>query len=197
MPQNRIRELRKARGLTLEQLAAAVGMSEPHLSRLEAGKRLLLVPVAERLAMQLQTTPAYILGLDAASSTEERRTGMAEDCVRYEPQPDDPLSALAGPNRYLYTVVSDVLDRVRLNRDDVVVVDASEQACKAVAPLALVVVRFHPREEFMKPVTLLRQFVPPSLLITNSSKGNEPSIDTSEDDAHIVGVVVGSHRRFG
>lgn len=182
--------------MTLEQLAAAVGLSEPHLSRLEAGKRLLLVPVAERLAVQLHSTAAHVLGLDGEEPTRAA-DGMREDAALYQPAAADALAALATPNRFLYTVMADVVDRARIQRDDIVIVDVSEASVQQVAPLAVVLVRFHPPEEFMKPVTLLRQFVPPSLLITNSSKGNEPSLDTTEDDAHIVGVVVGSHRRFG
>ena len=46
----------------------------------------------------------------------------------------------------------------------------------------------------MQPVTLLRQFVPPRLLITNSSVANQPSIDMDKEDAHIVGVVISIHR---
>lgn len=35
----RVRELRKERGLTLQQLAEAVGLSKPFLSQLETGSR--------------------------------------------------------------------------------------------------------------------------------------------------------------
>ncbi|MEU5216612.1 XRE family transcriptional regulator [Streptomyces sp. NPDC020807] len=61
----RLRDLRKARGLTLEALAAATGLSVSTLSRLESGKRRptldLLIPLARahRVALdQLVAAPA-------------------------------------------------------------------------------------------------------------------------------------------
>ncbi|GGH38129.1 helix-turn-helix domain-containing protein [Microbacterium album] len=53
----RLRAARRSRGLTLEELAAAVGMSASTLSRLEAGKRQanleLLLPLTRRLGIRL------------------------------------------------------------------------------------------------------------------------------------------------
>lgn len=48
----------------------------------------------------------------------------------------------------------------------------------------------------MSAMTLLRQFVAPSLLITNSYAPNLPTINTRTDDAAIKGVVVSSHSEF-
>lgn len=53
----RLRAVRQARGLTLEDLAASAGMSASTLSRLEAGKRQasleLLLPLTRRLGIRL------------------------------------------------------------------------------------------------------------------------------------------------
>lgn len=53
----RLRAIRQAHGLTLEELAAASGMSASTLSRLESGKRQasleLLLPLTRRLGLRL------------------------------------------------------------------------------------------------------------------------------------------------
>lgn len=196
MPKNRIRDLRKAKGLTSEQLAEHVGVSQPHISRLEGNKRLLLVPLAERIAGVLGVTTAEVLGLDADTDVKALQ-GFSEDVSPYVPAPGDPLAAFASQSHHLRTVENDQLDRVRIYRGDVLIIDISEARVKRVAPLDIVLVRFHPVEDFMKPLSLLRQFVPPRLLITNSSKGNLPMIDMDEEDAHIIGVVDRALRRPG
>lgn len=196
MPANRIRDLRKSKGLTLEQLAELSGVSQPHLSRLESNKRLLLVPVAERIAAALGSTAAQVLGFEGDGDVPRLGPGFGEDLVPYKPGPNDPLAALSGANRYLFTVETDAVNKARVYRGDVVVIDDSVERVQRVKALEIVRVRYHPVDNFMKPLTLLRQFVPPRLLITNSDAGNLPSIDMDEEDAHIVGVVVRSHRHF-
>jgi len=47
---DRIRELRKARGLTQEQLAEMVGVEQKHVSRLELGKSFPTIERLEKLA---------------------------------------------------------------------------------------------------------------------------------------------------
>lgn len=197
MPTNRIRELRKAKGLTIEQLAELVEVSQPHLTRLETHKRMLLVPVAERIATALGVSVLEILGYDADSDPRKNGAGFAEDLIPYVVGQNDPLAGLASPNRYLFQVETDAVNKAKVYRGDIIVIDDSRERVLRVQPLEIVRVRFHPAEDFLKPISLLRQYVPPRLLITNSDKGNLPSIDMDEEDAHIVGVVVGTHRRLG
>jgi SOS-response transcriptional repressor LexA len=115
--------------------------------------------------------------------------------VPYNPGPSDPFSGLQNANQYLFTVACDSLNRIGVNRGDVVLVDGSSDACKKIKPLAIVRAQYPPdANHFGKAVSLLRQFVPPSLLITNSSAKNEMPIDTETEDAQIMGVVVSVHR---
>jgi len=58
---NRIRELRAARGLTLEQLAQETGTSVQQLSRLEKGDRRLTEGWMRRIAPALSVRPADLL----------------------------------------------------------------------------------------------------------------------------------------
>ncbi|MCI1936196.1 MAG: helix-turn-helix domain-containing protein [Bifidobacteriaceae bacterium] len=57
---NRLRELRKAKGLTQTQLAELSNIPQPNISEYESGARnldLMTLAVAKRLAKALGTTP--------------------------------------------------------------------------------------------------------------------------------------------
>ena len=58
---NRIRELRQARGLTLEELAQQTATSVQQLSRLEKGERRLTEGWMRRIAPALSVRPADLL----------------------------------------------------------------------------------------------------------------------------------------
>jgi transcriptional regulator with XRE-family HTH domain len=70
---NRIKELRKSRGLTLEALAGMVNSSNQHISHLENGRRRLTVDWMERIAKAFQCHPFELLDdhLVAKSKREE------------------------------------------------------------------------------------------------------------------------------
>ncbi|MEO9625891.1 MAG: helix-turn-helix transcriptional regulator [Qipengyuania citrea] len=70
---NRIRELRKARGLTLAQLAQAVGMTTGHVQKLEVGERELTLPVMERVAGALEVAVADLLPPALGGLTDKER----------------------------------------------------------------------------------------------------------------------------
>lgn len=58
---NRIREFRKAKGLTLEDLGARVGMGAGHLSRLERGEVSYTQERLETIARELECRPADLI----------------------------------------------------------------------------------------------------------------------------------------
>lgn len=60
-PQNRIRELRRAKGLSLKQLAELAGTTHQTVQRLETGERRLSQQWMERLASALGIKPADLL----------------------------------------------------------------------------------------------------------------------------------------
>ena len=68
---NRIRELRKARGLTLQALAERVQASNQHISHLESGRRRLTTDWIERLAKGLDCDPLALLDARAEEITEQ------------------------------------------------------------------------------------------------------------------------------
>lgn len=57
----RIRELRKARGLTIAQLAAMINVSVPHMSEVERGKKNLNNHLMTRIAAALNVRPQDLI----------------------------------------------------------------------------------------------------------------------------------------
>lgn len=191
--ENRIRELRELRGLSQADLGARVGLGKWDVSRLENGKTQLKLEMAQRIAEALDVTIAEVLALDhdRVSSGGFAETNLEE----YVAEPGDPFAALKGEHRYLMRAKDDALDKIGIARGDVLVVDDSKEFCEKPPAMRAVRVQFHPdpaRPSYA--VTLLRQYVPPSMLITNSSRISAPQIDMDKEDAQILGVVVSTHR---
>ncbi len=74
----RLREHRRRSGLTLEAAAARVGLSPPHLSRLETERRQPSLPVLLGLSRAYATTVAQLLGEEPAAYDPVVRSGALE-----------------------------------------------------------------------------------------------------------------------
>ncbi len=70
---NRISELRKARGLTMKQLAELVGTSNQQISHLEKGRRRLTLDWMERIAKALECHPSDLLAGGTRLQNEKER----------------------------------------------------------------------------------------------------------------------------
>jgi transcriptional regulator with XRE-family HTH domain len=73
---SRIRELRRARGLTLVQLAAAAQLSHPFLSQLERGLARPSMVSLERIARALGSSQVELLAPVGVAGTENARPGI-------------------------------------------------------------------------------------------------------------------------
>ena len=70
---NRIKELRRAKNLTLQELAELVGSSNQQISQLETGRRRLNVDWLERLSKELGCHPLEILDDGVWAKTEKEK----------------------------------------------------------------------------------------------------------------------------
>lgn len=192
----RIRDLRKQAGLTQEELAELSGISNTEISRIETGKREVSMKQATKLASALNKSPAYLLGLTESETEASFPSGLTRDVSTYEPELGDPFAKLAGPNRHLRLAQTNVLDRVGILPGTVMVINDSETALSKLKPLQAVQALYLPPGA-RSPIEIIRQFVPPSLLITNCSTGNLPSLDTEQDDVQIVAIIETVHRHIG
>lgn len=195
MTANRIREIRHTRGLSQEALGARIGHSKATISKIENGKQPLDLETARRIAEVCDVTIQEVLAIEPLGASEKPH-GFAEDASRYVAPAGDPLKGFETGNQHLMRIESPVLDKAGVAEGDIVVVNYGAQACANLKPLAPVVVRYSPTDDPTEEgVTLVRQFVPPSLLITNSSKINYRSIDIDREAVSIVGVIESTHRR--
>jgi transcriptional regulator with XRE-family HTH domain len=67
-----VRQVRKAVGLSQEELALAAEVDRTYVSQVERGKRNITVVVLARLARALKTTPAALVTDGAAARPESR-----------------------------------------------------------------------------------------------------------------------------
>ncbi|MCU9850620.1 helix-turn-helix domain-containing protein [Defluviimonas sp. WL0024] len=84
-----IRDLRKARGLTLGELADMIGVSTPHMSQVERGLKNLNNHLLERIAAALEATPADLIRGNVASDL----TRLAEKIQRLDREDRDRVEA--------------------------------------------------------------------------------------------------------
>jgi len=84
---NRIREIRKMKGLTQEQLAELVNIEQKHVSRIELGKS---APTFERLELFSQVLDVPITDFFRNNSSVERKSITINFLV--ERQDLDPIS---------------------------------------------------------------------------------------------------------
>ncbi|MCO1660396.1 helix-turn-helix domain-containing protein [Pseudonocardia humida] len=79
-----IRALRRERGMTLVQMAAAAGLSQPFLSQLELGRSRPSMRSLFRIASALGTTQQTLLGLAAGDPPEEPVRGAEVPLLEVE-----------------------------------------------------------------------------------------------------------------
>ncbi|MFM2445572.1 MAG: hypothetical protein RI936_19 [Pseudomonadota bacterium] len=191
MTTNRIKELRRARGLSQSSLGAKIGTDKGGVSRLENGETRLDIARAREIADALGTTVEEVLGLGMP--------GLREDATPYTAAPGDPFARLLADNQYLYAITSNVLDEVGIKAGDLVLVDGSARRVDRLASGEAVVINVVDPADLMdqsKAVTLVRQFVPPRLLITNSRSENHAPINRADDHVAVLGVIVSRHTRL-
>lgn len=194
MPKNKIRHLRKSKGLTVAALAERAGLSQPHLTRIEGGSRGLSIPLAEKIASALGTEVAEVLGIQGNVGIAE--AAFAEDAEPYDAKADDIVASMTRKRNNVvpYRVKSKCLDQIDIHPGDIIFIDISAEAVENTKPMQAVIAQVYSSDDLLKATTILRQFLPPNLLVTNSAADNEMPINIAYEDVHIKGVVIATHR---
>lgn len=152
--------------------------------------------MAKKIADALEVTLQDVLAIEPEGHSE-RASGFDDEAADYVAQAGDPLKGYETANQHLMKVTSPVVDKIGIEPGDIVTVDYGQVACSNVKPLKAVVIRYHPTgDPAEEGITLIRQFVPPSMLITNSGKINYRHIDMDKEVARIVGVIESVHRKL-
>lgn len=184
MHNNRIRELRLAKGWSMRELAARLNASASTINDLEKGTTRLNTDWMRRLAKAFEVPPATFMDFST-----DKLSGLSEDAAPYEGEAEVNLQE----NEFPYIVKTNALDQIGILEGGIAIVSiAKDKLAKLETRDAVIVQKY----EGMSAKTLLRQFIEPSLLITNSSGENAPIINMRRDDAVIKGVVTAFHTRF-
>jgi putative transcriptional regulator len=177
----RIRELREARGWSMRELAERTNSSASTINSLEKGKVQITVPWLERLANAFEIPVGELAGFSADPIWRGNDIAI---CDKITPRVS---RVQLGPNETLYRVISYAMDQVGIPLNALVVVNTSPISLNDLKTGDFVAGQYSiGGEELM----LLRQFVEPSLFITNSITQNQPIINARTERFRILGVVV-------
>jgi transcriptional regulator with XRE-family HTH domain len=174
---NRIKDIRRAAGLTQAGLAEKLGTSENHVWRLENGHTDLTQEWMTAIAEILNCSPA-----DLIANVVAAETGVEVESADSSPV----VAAIASRGLRVYRVLERSMANLGITPGTVITVDESDQAVRNLKPLDVVLVEVGKDRN-----RVLRQFVPPSMLVTNRSGANL-AIDLSDSvvTPEIVGVVL-------
>lgn len=189
--------LRKKRRWTQDLLAEKAQISQGHYARIEAGKRGLSMSNAEKIADALGVDVTEVLGLrNAVERHQQPASGLAEDAEPYEANVNERVAFAPrrGENIDPWRVRTAALDQIGIMPGDIVLVDLSSDAVEQVKPLQAVIAQRYYGEDLGKAETMLRQFIPPAMLVTNSETMREMPLSLTDDDVHIKGVIIAIHR---
>jgi transcriptional regulator with XRE-family HTH domain len=191
---NRIKELRALRGWSYAEVAKRVAdnTSPSTIQKLEQGGMQLTPKWAERMARAFGVSAMEIYEPPRLASLTPDRRRLAEDVAPYSPDlptetaGNEAREPPAGSARYIVT--SRALDELGLIPGMVVEVNETPAAIKSVATgdivIADVTLPGHAHA-----TTVMREFIEPALLITNSSERNETPIHMRQTPTRIAGVV--------
>ena len=183
---NRIKELRDARGWSMRELAARANTSASTINKLEKGETVLNVVWMQRLAKIFDISPESLLGSHDEAAPKNDAEPFKEG---QEASINIPLS----PTQFLYQVKSTVLDQIGIVQGDILVMDSSPSELSALESEDIVLAQLNRDDDR---VMILRQFIAPSLLITNSSSENLRIINLRTDRVVLKAVVVSSHSQL-
>lgn len=169
----------------MRELATRLNSSASRINDLEKGRTKLNVDWIHRLAKVFEVSPSRIAELTLGEAKE-----MIDDVEEYDG--DLPDLRLTTTQR-AYLVKSIALDQIGILPEMLLIAETSPALMSTISSGDIAIVNFH--EDTGKRV-LLRQFVPPSILVSNSSGDNAPVVNLRTHDAGITGVVVSSFQRY-
>ncbi|MDY6960271.1 MAG: helix-turn-helix transcriptional regulator [Pseudomonadota bacterium] len=191
-PKIRLRQLRTERGLSMEKLAGMIGREKPLIYKLEKGLTRYNETVLNALAKALEVSPMELLADEADTSAAPR--GLAEDAIPYDA--DNAAGGLPslGPHEFAYEVKSSILNQIGLLPGDLAIFDMRMGFADRLTDGDVVIAQVYNEGDTLTAVTVLRQYLAPGMLVSNSSSANPPPLNTKVDDVAIKGVMTSSHR---
>lgn len=179
---NRIKQLRLERGLTFQQVGDRIGSSGSTIQKLERGQMQLHLKWVERIAEAFDVDPLSVITDKYPRAQQQSLVPMSPDITEGD------CAAGSGPQSFV--AKADVLSDLGILSGDTLLVDTSGQ--NALESGSIVIAEWSGKDGSR--VMLLRQFIDPHQLITNSSKIHCPIIHLKNNPATIFGEVTGITR---
>jgi transcriptional regulator with XRE-family HTH domain len=155
---NRIKELRTARKITLQQMADAVGSSVATVQRVEKGGVDLVHELVEPIAAVLGV-PWYELLCEPVGTANA--PGLSESAAPFAPDHGHALARMPlGATEAMFIAQSDTLDAIGIKAGDVIICDVGRDAVRNVATGDVVVAQLY-GSDLTTATTVLMQFVAP------------------------------------
>ncbi len=182
---NRVRKLRDEKRWTGQALADKIGVSKETISKIERRVQGITEPQAHALA--------NVFGIsidDLYEAGPEPVRGLAEEATPFEPDAGSfeariPLEE----HQSWYILKHSHLDQIGYFDNMPVVIDVSKERMADLHIGDVVICnKYHASGKGAE--TIARQFVPPSILITNSFRNNLPILNLNSDAVVILGIVV-------
>jgi transcriptional regulator with XRE-family HTH domain len=180
MAQNRIKQLRLERGLTLKELAEEIGITDGHLSRAETGKRGLQAKKLELLARFFKVPVGELM----------ENSGVLPDVAPYTPPKGSVLEkAFTSTTQKMFKVLTNGMSELAITEGDPIIVETKPIALTELKMGEVVIAEINDNRAGTS-VLVLRQYIEPNLLVTNSSDDNAMPIHIVRSRAKIVGRVL-------
>lgn len=192
IPENRIREWRERRELSMAALAERMGTAPGTVQKLEAGDMQLTVRWMATLADALDVDLIDLLVLPEPRATAARLPAPrpTADAIDWRPAEGDAVPTVPGVEVPGFVqMTSEALDELDIRPGDILIFDAGARACAAIHTGDVVVARQYSDDALDRYVQVVRQFVEPALLTTNSRRANAAPINTRATETPIKGVV--------
>ncbi len=121
--------------------------------------------------------------------------GLNEEISPWEPSGTHPLRKIKLPlHQFIWEMQANILDEIGIHAGDLVIFDMSPKAFEKLQPMDVVILQKY-GETAKDTQTLIREYIPPNLFITNSAQNNKPALHYLKDDVQIKGVWVSVHRQ--
>ena len=195
-PKEKLKQLRELRGLSMAKLAAKIGREAPLIYKLEKGITRYNETLLADLAAALDVSPAELLDEDLEAMPEKAsaKQGFSEDAIPFDGDPKIARLPDLSPNEFVYNVRTRILDQIGIIPGDLLIIDTGQGFRSRLRDGDVVVAQIYEVADPMKATTVLRQFLAPSMLVSNSTGENPPPINTKSTGAALTGVMVSSHR---
>jgi transcriptional regulator with XRE-family HTH domain len=180
----KIRELRQARGWSMRELAGRVNSTSSTINKLEKGQIKIDIAWVKKLSV------AFDVPISALMSEHNRdKISFRSDVALYDGDLDSAFPEIKFERKHsVYMAISSSLDQLGILPQHFLLVDQSIHTPQEFEIGDIVVFQLFDSEIASEFATLMREFVPPSILITNTSKDDQQIINFKDKKIKFIGV---------